>query len=197
MFVYVCITIRPFWYKSANGLLFWGCCDIFAPSKFQALFGLLAEIRGAPTDGLVTENVGWIFPNEIAIFHRDNDQQNHWENGVLTYFQTHPDILWYIILIDVLIHMYHVTTIRKSLTCDSLRLSSKGVCSRVGQLGSQRVAKRQDPCLLLSLHGGAAQQWNETSPEQRLKVWPAIQNATRLKLRQFWDAHQFWHPCWI
>ena len=25
----------------------------------------------------VSENVGYI-PNEIAIFHRDNDQQNHW-----------------------------------------------------------------------------------------------------------------------
>ena len=28
-------------------------------------------------EGLVTENVGYI-PHEIAIFHRDNDQQNHW-----------------------------------------------------------------------------------------------------------------------
>ena len=25
----------------------------------------------------LSENVGYI-PNEIAIFHRDNDQQNHW-----------------------------------------------------------------------------------------------------------------------
>lgn len=49
------------------------------------------------------------------------------------------------ILLIVLIHMYHVTTIWK-------------------------LPKRQDPCLLLSLHGGAAQQWNETSPEQRLKA---------------------------
>ena len=24
----------------------------------------------------------WYIPNEIAIFHRDNDQQNHWVNGV-------------------------------------------------------------------------------------------------------------------
>ena len=30
----------------------------------------------------------WVnIPNEIAIFHRDNDQQNHWENGVLTIFR--------------------------------------------------------------------------------------------------------------
>jgi hypothetical protein len=32
--------------------------------------------------------IGYI-PNEIAIENRDNDQQNHWENGV-HYFQTHP-----------------------------------------------------------------------------------------------------------
>lgn len=35
-------------------------------------------------------------------------------------------------------------------------------------------ADAKDPCLLLSLHGGAAQQWNETSPEQRLKVGDRI-----------------------
>ena len=29
----------------------------------------------------LSENVGSI-PNEIAIFHRDNDQQNHWVLGV-------------------------------------------------------------------------------------------------------------------
>ena len=29
-------------------------------------------------------------PNEIAIFHRDNDQQNHWVPWGLAYFQTHP-----------------------------------------------------------------------------------------------------------
>ena len=37
----------------------------------------------------LSENVGYI-PNEIAICYRDNDQQNHWENGV-HYFQTHPN----------------------------------------------------------------------------------------------------------
>ena len=43
--------------------------------------------------GLVTENVGlcWVnFPNEIAIFHRDNDQQNHWVQWGTQHFQTHP-----------------------------------------------------------------------------------------------------------
>ena len=34
----------------------------------------------------LSENVGYI-PNEIAIFHRDNDQQNHWENGVHDIFR--------------------------------------------------------------------------------------------------------------
>ena len=34
----------------------------------------------------MSENVGYI-PNEIAIFHRDNDQQNHWVIGVLTIFR--------------------------------------------------------------------------------------------------------------
>ena len=33
----------------------------------------------------------WVnLPNEIAIFHRDNDQQNHWVQWV-HYFQTHPN----------------------------------------------------------------------------------------------------------
>ena len=31
-----------------------------------------------------------IFPNEIAIFHRDNDQQNHWVFRGTHHFQTHP-----------------------------------------------------------------------------------------------------------
>ena len=37
----------------------------------------------------VSENVGYI-PNEIAIFHRDNDQQNHWVFWGTNNFQTHP-----------------------------------------------------------------------------------------------------------
>ena len=34
----------------------------------------------------LSENVGYI-PNEIAIFHRDNGQQNHWVFRGLAYFQ--------------------------------------------------------------------------------------------------------------
>ena len=33
--------------------------------------------------------IGYI-PNEIAICYRDNDQQNHWVQWGLAYFQTHP-----------------------------------------------------------------------------------------------------------
>ena len=33
--------------------------------------------------------IGYI-PNEIAIFHRDNDQQNHWVEWGTQHFQTHP-----------------------------------------------------------------------------------------------------------
>ena len=32
-------------------------------------------------------------PNEIAIFHRDNDQQNHWVQWGTQHFQTNPHIL--------------------------------------------------------------------------------------------------------
>ena len=40
-----------------------------------------------PLDNLgLSENVGYI-PNEIAIFHRDNDQQNHWVNRGTNHFQ--------------------------------------------------------------------------------------------------------------
>ena len=35
----------------------------------------------------LSENRVYI-PNEIAIFHRDNDQQNHWVQWGLAYFQT-------------------------------------------------------------------------------------------------------------
>ena len=35
----------------------------------------------------------WVnIPNEIAIFHRDNDQQNQWVQWGLAYFQTHPSV---------------------------------------------------------------------------------------------------------
>ena len=43
-----------------------------------------------PDMGL-SENVGYI-PNEIAIFHRDHDQQNHWVQWGTQHFQTYPDI---------------------------------------------------------------------------------------------------------
>ena len=38
--------------------------------------------------------IGYI-PNEIAIFHRDHDQQNHWDIGIrgTQHFQTHPYII--------------------------------------------------------------------------------------------------------
>ena len=39
----------------------------------------------------LSENVGYI-PNEIAIFHRDNDQQNHWVQWGTQHFQTHPRV---------------------------------------------------------------------------------------------------------
>ena len=39
----------------------------------------------------LSENVGYI-PNEIAIFHRDNDQQNHWVKRGTQHFQTNPYI---------------------------------------------------------------------------------------------------------
>ena len=53
--------------------------------KFQSQSFLIPRKMGARDTGcwlaqlygFVYENVGYI-PNEIAIFHRDNDQQNHW-----------------------------------------------------------------------------------------------------------------------
>ena len=39
----------------------------------------------------LSENVGYI-PNEIAIFHRDNDQQNHWVNRGLANIFRHTHI---------------------------------------------------------------------------------------------------------
>ena len=38
---------------------------------------ILRQLQLASGVTFVSENVGYI-PNEIAIFHRDNDQQNHW-----------------------------------------------------------------------------------------------------------------------
>ena len=43
----------------------------------------------------LSENVGYI-PNEIAIFHRDNDQQNHWFFwGLANIFRHYWWIIWY------------------------------------------------------------------------------------------------------
>ena len=43
----------------------------------------------------LSENVGYI-PNEIAILDWDNDQQNHWVQWGVPYFQTHPHVtVWY------------------------------------------------------------------------------------------------------
>ena len=43
----------------------------------------------------LSENVGYI-PNEIAIVHRDNDQQNYWVKRGTQHFQTHPySIIWF------------------------------------------------------------------------------------------------------
>ena len=43
-----------------------------------------------PAARWVCLKMGYI-PNEIAIFHRDNDQQNHWVQWGTRHFQTHPD----------------------------------------------------------------------------------------------------------
>ena len=46
--------------------------------------------------GFLGEDVGFVWkcwdniPNEIAIFHRDNDHENHWVQWGLAYFQTNP-----------------------------------------------------------------------------------------------------------
>ena len=47
-------------------------------------------------NGLVTENVGWINSQWYYshLYNRDNDQQNHWVQWGLAYFQTHPNSSW-------------------------------------------------------------------------------------------------------
>ena len=64
--------------------------EIFSTRTYQRTRMEIHQAIGDIHLGLF-ENVGYI-PNEIAIFHRDNDQQNHWVwgLGVLTIFrQTH------------------------------------------------------------------------------------------------------------
>ena len=50
--------------------------ELVRPLGSQALCSLYLYDSQWHHVGL-SENVGYI-PNEIAIFHRDNDQQNHW-----------------------------------------------------------------------------------------------------------------------
>ena len=59
-----------------------------------ALIGAFTRDFGEPRapDGFGPENVGYI-PNEIAIFHRDNDQQNHWVEGYTIFRQTQMAML--------------------------------------------------------------------------------------------------------
>ena len=50
------------------------------------------ERKDRETEMGLSENVGYI-PNEIAIFHRDNDQQNHWVQWGTQHFQTNPNVV--------------------------------------------------------------------------------------------------------
>ena len=47
------------------------------------------EDLGVELSNWVCLKIGYI-PNEIAIFHRDNDQQDHWVFRGTQHFQTHP-----------------------------------------------------------------------------------------------------------
>ena len=49
----------------------------------------LGKATDMGSDIWVCLKIGYI-PNEIAIFHRDNDQQNHWVFRGTQHFQTHP-----------------------------------------------------------------------------------------------------------
>ena len=53
--------------------------------------------------------MGYI-PNEIAIFRRDNDQQNHWVQWGLAYFQTNPYDLD-----ENIFRMEHITNVSPDL----------------------------------------------------------------------------------
>ena len=68
-------SISP-WQRSLNQTDF----PRFPPQKNMEPFGFVWKC--------------WVnIPNEIAIFHRDNDQQNHWENGVHNIFSNTPIFL--------------------------------------------------------------------------------------------------------
>ena len=60
----------------------------------------------------LSENVGYI-PNEIAIFHRDNDQQNHWVQGYTIFRQTY--MFQHVLLWDISRNIKNLQTVTKSL----------------------------------------------------------------------------------
>ena len=55
---------------------------------------VLEDVKNTQKVYLGMSENGVNIPNEIAIFHRDNDQQNHWVFRGTQHFQTNPlDIL--------------------------------------------------------------------------------------------------------
>ena len=97
MYIYICIydsiimafpanfwCFIPFFF-AASPCLFQGSGIVVHPWLFKrrtrmAPMSWIRIWESLETDGFEPENVGYI-PNEIAIFHRDNDQQNHWAIG--------------------------------------------------------------------------------------------------------------------
>ena len=65
---------------SATDALAGGCVTLMAVGLGLGMDGKF---------GFGPENVGYI-PKEIAIFHRDNDEQNHWVQWGTNHFQTRP-----------------------------------------------------------------------------------------------------------
>ena len=89
----------------------------------------------------MSENVGYI-PNEIAIFHRDNDRQNHWVVGYTIFRHTHMVPLRTSIKMD--------PTIFCSRGWDPIEKSSKKVggfrrlCQTWGKNKGERGHKRRN-----------------------------------------------------
>ena len=79
--------------QKANELLLLGRCQKVCGGHTHASWdgwGLCKEAPWGPKiNNWVCLKIGYI-PNEIAIFHRDNDQQNHWVQWGTNHFQTHP-----------------------------------------------------------------------------------------------------------
>ena len=70
------------------------CCGLSLASQgvnwLWQFLGNTQQVKNRRYLGL-SENVGWIFPMIASHFSwRDNDQQNHWVQWGLAYFQTHP-----------------------------------------------------------------------------------------------------------